>query len=382
MFKLPFKINIKPIVIVAVTLSITGIAFNSAAQSDPANARFIPSVISILQEDNQSEPNSSLGIADVDTRGGGLDLAINGDFLYIADGLFGLVVVDITNPTDPEIVNTVEDLVAFQIEISGDRAVIETVDGNLMMLDISDPFAIEPIGQMIEPELFGAQGRDGFDLSALIGNTAFVTILSVGPGVNTRISFADPSNPVTLGTLVPLCSNTVDVSASNGFVFLSCNEIGTSERNFLRIFTEAEATQEVATPTQISEVESDTPILDSFSVGNAIYAAVFGSEVITLDASNVQLPVQVSAFDESDITNDFRGTPLVGSGDILYIPILDATSPAYVAVDISNPIMPSIIGEPVLIGRFIRDAVSVSGLLFVVDGENGLSVHAAPTVAN
>jgi len=75
------------------------------------------------------------------------DVVIGGDYAYIATGLSGLKVVDISNPEDPEVVNTVyTPNRADNIVIQNEYLYLQRYDGHVMIFDISEPHNPQLIG--------------------------------------------------------------------------------------------------------------------------------------------------------------------------------------------------------------------------------------------
>lgn len=151
-----------------------------------------------------------LGTYDIDDFA--LDVAVSGNYAYIAYGWSGLVVVDVTNPSNPTYVENWEDpdnIYWFDgICIVGNYAYL-TSDGRFYILDISNP---------ADPTLVGFIRGDwylGLDIS---NGFAYLSALQTGLRV---INISDPAHPTPAGsfdTYGPL----KDVAVSGNYAYTAC----------------------------------------------------------------------------------------------------------------------------------------------------------------
>lgn len=96
--------------------------------------------LNVIDASNPAEP---VVIATVGEIGHADGLDISGNFAYVTDDREGfcLYIVDISNPAAPVIVGTIDTGGGTEVAVSGDYAYIAMSDGGLVVVDISDPTA-------------------------------------------------------------------------------------------------------------------------------------------------------------------------------------------------------------------------------------------------
>ncbi|KKK51598.1 hypothetical protein LCGC14_3113330, partial [marine sediment metagenome] len=69
-----------------------------------------------------------------------LNIYVSGDYAYVASSIYGLAVIDISDPTHPG-TPVYEDTTgeAFEVYVSGDYAYVADISSGLAVIDISDP---------------------------------------------------------------------------------------------------------------------------------------------------------------------------------------------------------------------------------------------------
>ncbi len=163
-------------------------------------------------------PYSPPLVGGVDTPGEAQDVAISGDYAFVADGGAGLQVIDITNPEAPSIVGSATiPGSAVAVAVSGERAFVAWrvgygSPGGLEAIDISDPHHPERIGGVGTPGSandVAASGGFAFvvDDAEMVGH---LHIMEVGP---------DPRSPVIVASVeLPRRASGVAISGSRAFV--------------------------------------------------------------------------------------------------------------------------------------------------------------------
>ncbi len=132
------------------------------------------------------------------------DVAVNGDFAYVAAGSAGLQVVDVANRSVPRIVASLSlPGNANGVKLLGSRAYVAAGLAGLKIIDITNPFA---------PVVIGSAATPGARDVALSGNLAFVATGVTGLRV---VDVTNASAPVVIGSLTSAgTAKGVDVSGN------------------------------------------------------------------------------------------------------------------------------------------------------------------------
>lgn len=289
------------------------------------------------------------------------DLDLAGETAYIADKDYGLRILDVSNPVNPEPVGDyyAGDTVT-QLEVVKDHVYLFGYL-SLSVIDVSDPenpvetarrssthyYASAAVGQghlFVSKQSVGfevldvsvpstpvEEGDYGIDLGldpclAIDGDLLFVVEGRFIPKEKRHlriIDVSDPSNPNEVGSfllfdLVAFASGMGyyprDIAVRNGYVFLPCAEIG------LRII---DATDPSA-PHEVYRYETDCLMNDASISENLLYISecpkrlwLSGPQTITvLNVSDPANPVEVGRYSEMETR---RNVDLVASQQTLYV---------------------------------------------------------------
>jgi len=119
------------------------------------------------------------------------DLAVKGSLVYVADGAYGLRIIDVSDPAAPVDAGLLDmpDR-AIHVRVVGTLAYVADVNAGLHIIDVSSPaFPVE----------IGAYGRFGTVPSlAVAGDRAY--IMASGSGLHI-IDVSNPASPVQIGVL-------------------------------------------------------------------------------------------------------------------------------------------------------------------------------------
>jgi hypothetical protein len=140
------------------------------------------------------------------------DVALSGNYAYVAVYNLGLRVVDISDPTNPlEVAAYRSNLTANALTVSGNYLYVSDVYNALHAFDISDP---------LQPQRVGGCGiRGSAGLLAVSGNYAYVP--AAGLDV---VDISNPDNPHTVGSYVsPL---RIAVALSGHYAYLASDTEG------------------------------------------------------------------------------------------------------------------------------------------------------------
>jgi hypothetical protein len=146
-----------------------------------------------LQIIDISDPSNPSFKGSYDTTSGiAEDVALFGNYAYVADRTLGLQIIDITDPANPTFKGSYNTpgYASLGVAISGNYAYVADFDGGLQIIDISD--TSNPTFKGSYDTLFG-----GFHDVTLSGNYAYV---AGGVGGLQIIDITDPSNPTFKGS--------------------------------------------------------------------------------------------------------------------------------------------------------------------------------------
>jgi len=116
---------------------------------------------------------------------------INGDYAYIAAGIEGLQVVDVSDRENPAVVASLDtDGTAIDIKVVGSRAFIADGDAGLKIIDITDPLAPELEGSLDTAGITQDLAVD-FDYAYLANGDSGIEIVDI----------SSPDQPISVSTL-------------------------------------------------------------------------------------------------------------------------------------------------------------------------------------
>jgi hypothetical protein len=139
-----------------------------------------------------SDPSAPLRVATVNTPGNANDVRVSDSdgYAYVADGPNGLQIVDIINPMAPALVGGIDTPgTATDVAVLDGRAYVADGSSGLRVLDVSVPSAPLALGAIDTPG--NARGVDVVD--------DFAVIADAQGGVHI-VSIANPASPVILGS--------------------------------------------------------------------------------------------------------------------------------------------------------------------------------------
>jgi len=160
-----------------------------------------------------TDPTDPTIVGSVDTPGGGQDVYVSGNHAYVAADWKGLQVVDVSDPTNPTIVGSadiewggVHDDEIHAIFVSGNYAYVG--GAGLWVINITDP---------TNPTMVGPAGPGASDIFVL-GNYAYLPAVVNGFGLRV-VDVSDPTNPTMVGSAgLPSAADAVYVSGNHAYV--------------------------------------------------------------------------------------------------------------------------------------------------------------------
>lgn len=179
-------------------------------------------------------------------------LAIAGNTLFVADSVDGLLLVDISDPSSPQILATHSPAAPINaIAAAGDIVWLVDADAQMIGLDVSDPQAIHQKSSLSLPSI----GRE----VVLSGSNAYIG--SAADGVLT-VNIANPSAPVLLSSW-DTPGTPLGLFVQDDFLFIADSSGGLQIAN-------------IATPTNFlsaGDLNLAGAALDVFANGNVLYLA-------------------------------------------------------------------------------------------------------------
>jgi len=107
-----------------------------------------------LQVIDVSNPASPVIVRGVDTPGVARGVVVSGSMVFVADGTGGLQVIDVSNPASPGIVGSAAvPGEAWGVAVSGPVAYVAGSTGGLQVIDVSNPASPVLVGSMDTPGL-------------------------------------------------------------------------------------------------------------------------------------------------------------------------------------------------------------------------------------
>jgi len=152
---------------------------------------------------------------DVEARGG---MVIDGNYLYLAADSDGLVIVDISDPTTPEVLSaTALASDATDVKVDGDYAYLSIDEEGMTVVDISDLSAPEVVG-------FGSCGGPSSDsgeadATHLDVKDDFIYLSCENNGISI-LDISDPTDP-ELTDYYDTSANAQDIQVVDGYAFVA-----------------------------------------------------------------------------------------------------------------------------------------------------------------
>jgi len=254
-----------------------------------------------------SWPSLSL-LSEIKTNGVVMDVKIYNDHLFVANGLEGLLVYDISSPSSPSLVYWYDSPgYAKGIKIYGDRLYLSDGEFGVKIFDISSPSSpaligsVSTVGDATETDLYGnylivgegSLGIEIFDISSVSSPVKVSDITSIGDVRSVRVGgdrlfvalgtnglrvydISDPTSPTLVSSIsTPYKFTGVEL---DGYLFVSAMMGG------LRII-------DPSTASEITSSSTYGPALKSVKVGNLVLVSedIAGLEIF--DVSDPANPV-------------------------------------------------------------------------------------------
>ncbi|NHJ49472.1 MAG: hypothetical protein FK733_16905 [Asgard group archaeon] len=288
------------------------------------------------------------------------DVDADDNYAYIADGMDGLEIIDLTDPTTPvEISQYSADFTATDVFISGNYAYLCTIEDGLLIVDISVPAS---------PSLV-SQTNDSIHLAEkVIVNGDYAFVFSVDTSVTdsniTIFDISSPSTPLTLEVIDTDYTENIDFAINGNYLYI----VKVVQLEIYDISDPSNPTQE--TTLNLSTFQDEA---NSFYISGT-YAYIGASDGLHIyDLSNPLNPVHTGnvehlAYDANDV---------FVFDDFAYILRQDDTYDwGLTAIYISDPTDPTIASEDnyMIEDMDSEDIFVTSDYIFVAYGEAGVEI--------
>ncbi len=304
------------------------------------------------------------------------DIEIAGNIAYIAGGEAGLLVYDVSDPSDPRLVNTIEAVRPRRVAVSDDLVFVSGADGFDVIRDGDiigsvDAFGSLGVDDLERPVVFATGGRVGLasiDVSvpskpailasfrlpgevwgvAGVGDAVFIT--DIESGLFT-VDASNPMSPVVLGhTATPGEANHVVVSDGVAYVGDGLEGMQLIDVRDLRA---PRVVGSIGTPSRVTGIEV---------VGNLAFVSDRAGGLLAVDVTDATAPTLIGALDTPGIASD--------------VAVLDAM--AYVAdgsslriIDIGDPSAMTLVATVDVVATKV---VVSGGIAYVLDGHRDVLV--------
>jgi len=309
---------------------------------------------------NIADPAHPQLISRVDTPGEAMDVKVAGNYAYVADGLFGLRTIDISDPANPVekgvFMIMKKPTLIRRVELSGTYAYLADYYNGLRIVDVSNPFSPREIGLWSEEE-----GRISVTVS---GRYAYVA------GANFYVvDISNPQRPKTISRSFQM-GMFDDVTVRGNYAYTDRFIIDISNPKKPHKLGEFKASGNRFKPISLDE-KGDYNYTYAGIRGNSIAAAgnyVYLADVLSglriFDISDLLAPAEKGA---CDTPGQAMGVTVIGN----YAYVADGTGIR--VIDVSNP------ATPIAKGNYDTPAgtghdIAISGTYAYLAEDDGLRV--------
>jgi YVTN family beta-propeller protein len=340
------------------------------------NYAYVAAGLTGLQVVDVSNRSAPVIVASRDTPGNANDVQVVGNLAFIADGPAGLEIIDISNPLTPAIVGSLDTPGdASDVAVSGTRAYIADGSAGLKIIDVSSPATPFLLGSVDTPGT--AKGV------ALSGNLAVVADGNAGIQI---VDISNPSQPTVIGT-TSTGGDARDVAVDDNFAYVA---------DFSRSFTVIDITNpsnpiiRSSTPQSTGGLLQDVVIAGRFAFGADVF---FVNGVPIIDISTPGSPVPRAILNFAGFRDD-NGTGIAVDNQYVYLTAergtisengvngqtrlyigryqaIEDTAGISPTVAITSPLPgpPLIEGSQVVIQANASDDIAVAAVIFFLNGE-------------
>lgn len=268
----------------------TDLAFNVAVSGNYAYVADQDLGLRVVSVANPALPSI---VGSYDTPGLANAVAIVGNYAYVADGDTGLLILNVSNPAVPTLAGSYDTSgFACGVTVVGNYAYVADEEAGLTIVNISNPAA---------PTLAGTYNTPGIAYSvAVAGNYAYVADLDTGLQI---VNVSNPASP-TLAGAYDTPGYAWAVAVAGNYAYIADDEFGLQIVNI----------SNPASPTLAGTYDTAGYASAVSVVGNYAYVADFESGVQVVDIRNPAAPVLASTYDTAG-----AAWGLAVSGNYVYV---------------------------------------------------------------
>lgn len=243
-----------------------------------------------------SSPSTPILVGSLNTSGSftyASSIKIVGNYAYIANHFYGAMhIIDISNPASPSLTSTFNTTAGvYDLQIVGNLAYLAETSNGLTIVDISNPSSPFLVSNF-NP---GANTRN----LVVVGNLAYLANRSGGLRI---VDTSNPGAPVLLSTL-PTSDDFLDINVVGNFAYVA------DRNNGLKII-------DISNPNSPALITSFSTSIRAWTIdisSNFAYILDVAGGLEVIDISNPNLPILVDSF------NTTRGSHSFKMGNLLYI---------------------------------------------------------------
>jgi hypothetical protein len=296
-----------------------------------------------LQIISVSDPANPALVGSFDTYRAGA-VAVVGDYAYVADAGRGLQIINVTDPANPTLVGSYDTSGdAYDVAVVGDYAYVADAGRGLQIINVTDP---------ANPTLVGSYDTSGIAYGvAVVGDYAYVA--DAGRGLQI-INVTDPANPTLVGSY-DTSGSAYGVAVVGDYAYVADAGRG------LQIISVTEP----ANPTLAGSYDTSGYAYSVAVVGEYAYVADRDAGLQIIRVTDPANPTLVGNYDTSGYA---YGVSVVGD----YAYIADHSSGLQI-ISVTDPANPTLTGSFDTPGE-ARGVSVVGDLVYVADADGGLCI--------
>ncbi len=280
-----------------------------------------------------------------DTPGWANDVAIVGNYAYVADGNAGITIIDISDSTLPDYVN--------QVSLPGNAYAIASTNQYLYVGDKEDTLRILSLSNPTNPAQVGKLAFSDDVLGLFVqGNTVYVAGRSQGLVI---VNVQDPSNPLLLGSF-NTSGFAYDVVVSNNLAYVADATKGVRVINV----------SNPSNPIETGYYDTNGITYGVTKSGNYVYATDGTAGIKVFDGSNPDTLILLGSLDTPG-----TATGIEYFNDHLFV--ADGTMGGVRVININNPSTPVEAGY-ILSLSTTNSCFHRNGFVYLPDGNTGLLI--------
>ena len=232
--------------------------------------------LKILSLTSPSDPEL---VGSYDTAGTARGIGVAGNFAYVADATNGLVVVNVSDPTDPELVTSVP-MNAATVAVSGNHAYVVAVSNGLHVVDVSVP------ENAVETASFTGNGDPDFVINDLVvaGDTVYLAMNGGLGSISTSANASSYSVKVVADTAGN--QNCTALFSDGSELYLALEDYGVLVYDLSK--------------NRLGGFETSGSALDVEYVDGLLYVADGAEGLLVLDAADVSNITALDSYTKTD----------------------------------------------------------------------------------